>query len=198
MRSSSRLQRPAGVAGRADLDTVAEIITHAFASDPVWGPAFLDPTRSTDANGIWRAYLGSLMRFPWTWLSVGREEELPEPHWTSFDATLREHVGDVQAGAVVELFARFEAAHPTAEPHYYLSLLGTHPDHRGAGHGMRLLAENLERIDAERMPAYLESTNPGNDARYRRVGFEPVGSFEGFVPGSIITTMWRPARPRGS
>ncbi len=32
-----------------------------------------------------------------------------------------------------ELGRRFDAAHPRAEPHYYLSLLGTHPDHRGKG-----------------------------------------------------------------
>jgi len=92
------------------------------------------------------------------------------------------------------LFERFDAAHPHAEPHYYLSLLATHPDHRGAGHGMRLLAENLERIDQEGLPAYLESTNPANNDRYGRVGFEVVGSFEGFVPGSVITTMWRAAQ----
>jgi hypothetical protein len=56
------------------------------------------------------------------------------------------------------------------------------------------LADNLARIDAEGMAAYLESTNPANDARYGRVGFDVVGSFEGYVAGSIITTMWRPAR----
>jgi predicted GNAT family acetyltransferase len=92
------------------------------------------------------------------------------------------------------LFERFEANHPHHEPHYYLSLLGTHPDQRGAGHGMRLLADNLARIDDEGIAAYLESTNPANDARYQRVGFEVVGSFEGYLPGSVITSMWRPAR----
>jgi len=59
---------------------------------------------------------------------------------------------------------------------------------------MRLLADNLARIDAEKMPAYLESTNPANDARYGRVGFERIGAFEGYLPGTAITTMWRPAR----
>jgi len=68
------------------------------------------------------------------------------------------------------------------------------PDHRGHGHGMRLLAETLERIDAEGHPAYLESTNPANNARYEGVGFEARGSFEGYTPGSAVTTMWRPAR----
>jgi ribosomal protein S18 acetylase RimI-like enzyme len=111
-----------------------------------------------------------------------------------FIAIMREHLGDAGADRVVSLLGRFDAAHPRAEPHHYLSLLGTHPDHRGAGHGMRLLADNLERIDSEGMPAYLESTNPANNHRYGRVGFEVMGSFEGYLPGTAITTMWRPAR----
>ncbi len=101
------------------------------------------------------------------------------------------HDSSAQAGA-----AATRGGRPgyRSEPHHYLSLLGTHPDHRGAGHGMRLLADNLELIDGQGMPAYLESTNPADDARYGRLGFEPVGSFEGFLPGSTITALWRPAR----
>jgi len=191
------------VAGPGDLETVTTIITLAFAEDPVWGPAFARAPSPVARSSIWRSYLGALLRFPWTWLSAGDEaasvwvppgeEEMTDDQWDGFVALMREHLGP-DAGRVVALFERFEAAHPRDEPHYYLSLLGTHPDHRGAGHGMRLLADNLARIDAEGMPAYLESTNPGNDGRYGRLGFEAVGSFEGFVTGSVITTMWRPAR----
>jgi GNAT superfamily N-acetyltransferase len=94
---------------------------------------------------------------------------------------------------VAALHGRFEAAEP-AEPHFYLRVLGTHPNHRGHGHGMHLLADTLALVDAEGMPAYLESTNPANDARYGSVGFEATGTFEGYTPGSVITTMWRPAR----
>lgn len=59
---------------------------------------------------------------------------------------------------------------------------------------MQLLAHNLALIDYEHMPAYLESTNPANNDRYARVGFEPIGKFS--YPGgdAIVTTMWRPAR----
>ncbi len=67
----------------------------------------------------------------------------------------------------------FGEAHPHTEPHYYLSLLGNHQEHRGRGLGMALLRENLTRVDAQRMPAYLESTNPANDHRYQSVGFRP-------------------------
>jgi GNAT superfamily N-acetyltransferase len=94
----------------------------------------------------------------------------------------------------VELLGRFEAAHPRAEPHYFLTLFGTHPDHRGQGTGMRLLAHDLELIDAEHMPAYLESSNPANNRRYASVGFEPHGEFSYPGGGPVVTTMWRPAR----
>jgi ribosomal protein S18 acetylase RimI-like enzyme len=194
---------PARVAGPADLDTVTTIIARSFAADPVWGPAFAAAPGDPERTEIWRTYLAAVMRFPATWLSAGDEatsvwvppgeDELTDVQWDGFVEILRTHLGH-DADRVVALFERFDAAHPHDEPHYYLSLLGTHPDHRGAGHGMRLLAENLERIDTEGTAAYLESTNPANNDRYGRVGFEVVGGFEGFVPGSIIATMWRPAR----
>ena len=59
---------------------------------------------------------------------------------------------------------------------------------------MRLLAQNLELIDAEHRPAYLESSNPANDRRYASVGFEPIGEVSCPPDGAILTTMWRAAR----
>jgi ribosomal protein S18 acetylase RimI-like enzyme len=71
--------------------------------------------------------------------------------------------------------------------------LGTHRDHAGARLGTRLLEDSLARIDVERMPAYLESTNPANLRRYEALGFMPAGEF-GPTGGPVITTMWREAR----
>lgn len=42
--------------------------------------------------------------------------------------------------------------------------------------------------------AYLESSNPANDGRYARLGFEPVGQFSYPGDGPVVTTMWREAR----
>jgi len=204
--SSNPSTRRARVARPADLETVTTIVALSFAEDPVWGPAFGDAPGPEARSAIWRTYLAAAMRFPWTWLSAGDEatsvwfppgqDEMTADQWDGFVEVMREHLGDDGAVRVVALFERFDAAHPRAEPHYYLSLLGTHPDQRGAGHGMRLVADNLARIDTEGMPAYLESTNAANNDRYRGVGFEVVGSFEGHLPGSAITTMWRPAATR--
>lgn len=95
---------------------------------------------------------------------------------------------------VAELLHRFDQAHPRNERHYYLSLLGTRDEHRRRGLGMALLEENLARIDAERMPAYLESSNPDNNHRYESVGFGSVVSFRAPGDGPVVTGMWRKSR----
>lgn len=98
-----------------------------------------------------------------------------------------------QADVVLEAFERFEAAMP-AGAYWYLGLFGTHPAHRGRGVGMALLRENLAMIDAAHAPAYLESTNPVNDARYEAVGFAEHGGFEMPDGGPRVRTMWREPR----
>jgi GNAT superfamily N-acetyltransferase len=99
-----------------------------------------------------------------------------------------------RAAEILTLFDRLDNSHPDEPPHFYLSLLGTHPDHRGKGLGMALLADNLAKIDSEGVPAYLESSNPENDPRYERLGFARAGEFE--RPDGLLTcsTMWREPR----
>jgi ribosomal protein S18 acetylase RimI-like enzyme len=62
-----------------------------------------------------------------------------------------------------------------AEPHYYLFAIGTDPAWQNRGVGTALLEPGLARCDAERMPAYLESSNERNLPFYRRHGFETTG-----------------------
>jgi hypothetical protein len=57
------------------------------------------------------------------------------------------------------------------------------------------LAENLALIDAEGMPAYLESSNAAvNDARYEGLGFVRVGEFKRPDERLTVSTMWRDGR----
>jgi len=193
--------QPARLAGQADVETIAEIITRSFVDDPVWGPAYA-AALGEGPRAIWRLEVDAALRVGRTWLSAGDEAAavwLP-PGRTTFDAAemqaylafLAEVLGSGYE-RVAALHGRFEASEPP-EPHYYLSMLGTHPDHRGHGHGIRLLTETLARVDAEGMPGYLESTNPANNARYERLGFDVTGRFEGYTTGSVVTTMWRSAR----
>lgn len=196
----------------ADLDVVTAIVTLAFANDPLWARALARPDGRTDHHAAhWRLFVGGALRYPWTWIASdagavvagtaeavsvwippGAAELSPELE-AQVEQLIHERLGP-RAADYDEVLARFDAAHPRTEPHYYLSLLATHPDHRGKGIGMRLLGHDLALIDAEHMPAYLESTNPANDARYRGVGFEARGQFSFRGDGPVVTTMWRPAR----
>jgi ribosomal protein S18 acetylase RimI-like enzyme len=152
---------------------------------------------------FWRLLVEGALRYPETWITVEREATsiwIP-PGGTEMSAEQENRLGELVAEHLGsggdnyhELLARFDAAHPRDTPHYYLSLLGTHPQHRGHGIGMWLLAHDLALIDAEHLPAYLESSNPANIDRYRRLGFEPHGEFSYPGDGHVVTTMWRPAR----
>jgi len=180
---------------------VTETISLAFHDDPTWSWAFPDPARRQEQYAVlWRFMVAGALRYPWVlmteaceaaavWIPPGGTEVAEEDE-ARVGPLAEELVGD-RAGVVMELFALFEAARPRDTPHYYLSLLGTHPSCAGRGIGMALLAENLARIDRERMPAYLESSNPANNHRYQRHGFEAIGEF--YPPGSDtpVTTMWR-------
>ena len=191
-------------AGSSDLDAVVETIAVAFYNDPVWSFAFGDPTaRAAQFRRWWPLFVESALPYGWVrmlgqaetvavWMPPGRPELTPEAE-ARIPGLLDELLGD-RAPLVLRGLLQFEAAHPHDEPHYYLSFVATHDDHRGRGIGERLLAQNLELIDAEHLPAYLESSNPKNLTRYERLGFRPRSDFD-FAPGGpTVTTMWRPAR----
>ncbi len=185
------------VAGPADAVQMAAVLAAAFIEDPTWSWAFPDPAMR---RRYWQVCVAGALQYRWSFRTAGFEAVsiwIP-PGGTEFRAEdeqrlpqlLTELVGR-RATEVAELVRRFDAAHPRREAHYYLSLLGTATEHRGRGLGMALLQENLARIDAEGMPAYLESSNPGNNHRYESLGFVPVASFQAPGDGPTVTGMWR-------
>ena len=107
--------------------------------------------------------------------------------------TLIERVvpADKQAdlGAVVEQMGQY---HPH-EPHWYLAVLGVDASRQGRGLGSVIMKHALARVDAEHLPAYLESSNPRNIPFYERHGFEVIGRIQaGATPA--VTPMLRRAR----
>ena len=201
--STGYLPVPARVAGPADIDAMVDTLTTAFFDDPLWAPVFPDPDRrAVQTAALWRFSVTSALRYPWTlvtdavesvavWIPPGEDEVAPGEE-DALRAVLEEQAGPAVAAETMEVLDRFDAARP-GEPHFYLTLLGTHDDHRGKGLGMGLLAENLARIDALGAPAYLESSNPANIRRYERAGFAAHEQLA-FASGQVVTTMWRPAR----
>ncbi len=87
------------------------------------------------------------------------------------------------------------SVHPS-EPHWYLAVLGVHPDWQGKGVGAALLRRGLGRADADGLPAYLETDKVTSEEIYAHFGFEVQRrvAFDSGCPSS--TTMWRPRRDR--
>jgi len=83
-----------------------------------------------------------------------------------------------------------EKKHPH-EPHFYLGVLGTDPDHQGRGVGTELMRPVLERCDRERIPAYLESSKERNVPLYERNGFQVTEVFTIPRGGPPVWLMWR-------
>jgi GNAT superfamily N-acetyltransferase len=190
------------VAQRGDVERATETVTLAFATDPVWSVALARADGTTDHHApYWRRFVAASIGQGGAWLLDGGAAvavwvppggaELSEAANAELAEFARAELGEAGARQLAELFERFEANHPHDAPHAYLSLLATHPDHRGRGIGQTLLAENLAAWDAAGVPAYLESTNPANDHRYERAGFRRVGGFTAVRDSAPISTMWR-------
>jgi len=194
-----RMTETARVATPADIDAIVAVLTTAFSGDPLWGPVF---QHRGPAAPMWRIFATSALRYPWTLVTPGVESaaiwippggaELTDDEVDRVRQELTDGAGAAVAKEVMEIFDLFEAARP-GDPHCYLSLLGTHDDHRGKGLGMGLLAESLVRIDELGVPAYLESSNPANNLRYERLGFAARDRITA-PSGHIVTTMWRTAQ----
>jgi GNAT superfamily N-acetyltransferase len=188
-------------ATNADAEQLTELFALAFNRDPTWSWAFPDGDRRLGQHrALWGLFLHSALSYQWVWLTADGgaaalwippgKSELTTEDEDRVEPLLREHLGG-HADAVLTLMERFEAHHPRDVPHYYLSLLGTHPDHRGQGKGMGLLAANLATIDAAGLPTYLESSNRANDHRYARLGYAQIGEFAAPGGGPTIACMWR-------
>lgn len=91
-----------------------------------------------------------------------------------------------------KLEKKMDRARP-AEPHWYLGVVGAHPDARGQGVGSALLAHRLATVDRLDAPAYLEASTPRSAALYARFGFVVTGVDTAFPEGMRPVPMWRAA-----
>lgn len=189
---------------RADLPAVVETLSGAFYDDPLtrWllGEAdgyaarleqwmrfavetglahgHLYATDAQRAAAVWSAPDSSLFDGPWgqqlAELLVGLLGESALPRMKSL------------AVATVDAHAE--------EPHFYLFLLGSHPDAQRSGLGSTLLVPVLEKCDAEGIAVHLESSNPRNLPFYQRHGFEVVCEKSLEPGGPVVHPMRRAPR----
>jgi GNAT superfamily N-acetyltransferase len=75
--------------------------------------------------------------------------------------------------------------------HFLVMLFAVSPARQRAGLGRRLMSEALARADADRIPAFLWTSNPDNLPYYRSHGYDVIG--ESSIPGGARS--WYMERP---
>jgi GNAT superfamily N-acetyltransferase len=106
------------------------------------------------------------------WLPPGTEPDEDE-----LVSVIKNTVHTSRRDALYMLIEQMGRCHPTV-PHWYLPFVGVEPLHQGRGLGAVLLQRVLRHCDVQRLPAYLESTNPRNIPFYQRLGFKSVGRIQ--------------------
>jgi ribosomal protein S18 acetylase RimI-like enzyme len=100
-------------------------------------------------------------------------------------------VGLARVSRILALQAAIDAHHPVGRPYAYLWFLGVRPEAQGMGVGSRLLAVATRRLDAQGLPAYLETQTERNVGLYRRHGFEVTAEFRPRADSPPMWGMWR-------
>jgi ribosomal protein S18 acetylase RimI-like enzyme len=186
-------------ASAADEAGVISVITLAFGGDPMARWSMRDPARFLAAMpDVVRAFGGAGFAHDSVYCTEGcTAAAMWLPPGVGPDS---ERLGELITGAappeimpdLERVFAEMERFHPS-EPHWYLPLIGVDPASQGQGLGSALMRHALQRVDADGMPAYLESSNPRNIPLYQRHGFEILGTIQvGSSPQ--LVPMRRPPR----
>jgi GNAT superfamily N-acetyltransferase len=165
----------------ADEDRAIATLTIAFSSDPIarW---FLPDAgryltywpktvRALGGNAFAAGTADSISESGgvalWLPPDVGSDDE-------ALAAIAIEAVPEPDQEEVFGLLEQMGDYHPT-ERHWYLPLMGVDAAKQSCGLGSALLRHAAERCDRDRLPAYLEATNPRNRRLYSGHGFEELG-----------------------
>ncbi|HSM52609.1 MAG TPA: GNAT family N-acetyltransferase [Erythrobacter sp.] len=187
------------IAKQQDRVKLIQTAVLAFVTDPMarWisdrAAPFLEATgnffdafggRAFEHGTAWTANDGQAVAM---WLSPGTE-----PDGERMVAILEQYASPERFEEMMIVLGQMEHFHPREE-HWYLPIIGCDPLYLGQGLGGMLMKTALERIDADGLPAYLESSNPRNVSLYERHGFEVIGEIQhGSSP--TMLPMYRPAR----
>lgn len=194
----------------ADLDTAARALSEAFADDPViaWLTGGTDPAdvAARALPGFFSVSVRAGLLRGSSRVAVADGQVVGAALWNPPDV---EFFGDAQitdlvAGAteafapggmdrMMALGAMVSERHPDDRPHFYLSNIGVMATARSGGVGAQLVTPLLDRLDADGIGAYLESSNPRNLSFYERLGFTELWT-DSPAGGPPMTGMWRDPR----
>jgi len=179
-------------AGNTNEERLVDTIVMAFAADPAVRWMYPDPHQYlAHFPDFVRAFAGKSFEFGTAevvnsfacaalWLPPG-----VQPDESTIMGVLQRRLSEQQLPEMFQLLEQMAAHHPN-EPHWYLPLMGVDPSQQGRGCGSTLLRRSLARCDRDRLPAYLEATNPRNAALYERFGFKRIGRIQAGSSPEII------------
>jgi GNAT superfamily N-acetyltransferase len=177
----------------ADRDRVVDTVVAAFHADPAFRFFFPDEDSYPAYAAQFTGYLfDRRVRLGTVWVALdGAVAALWDPpaNEAAADAPPGNGVAASLPADVLERINRYDSAvHGMLpdEPHWYLGVLATRPDHAGRRFGRRLMAAGVTTAHAEGLPACLETTNPGNVELYRREGWEVLDH----VAGRDVPDTW--------
>ncbi|MCU1453936.1 MAG: GCN5-related N-acetyltransferase [Acidimicrobiales bacterium] len=189
------------VATTADLPVIGRVLAAAFEDDPVWN--WLVPSRDVwghQASSYFArdaqqriAHGGVLMDAEATGAALWAPPDL----WKATPGGILREVAPAlrlfrhRLPRALRTLTYMEQRHPKQPPHWYLAVLGTHPDQQGKGVGSALIRHVLDRCDEEGLPAYLESSKERNVPFYARHGFEAGEPIQLPGGGPPVWPMWR-------
>jgi ribosomal protein S18 acetylase RimI-like enzyme len=184
-RSTERMLPQVSTATAIDADQarVVALVVSAFAADPAARWMYPD-ARSYDAHFPefvkafgGRAFAsGTVHRIgdvaAALWLPPGAH-----PYDDAVTGLIRRTTPAHQQPALFELFEQMGSYRPPGL-HWHLPLIAVHPGSQRQGYGAALLRHALKACDEQRLPAYLESSNPENIPLYQRHGFAVLGTIQ--------------------
>lgn len=171
-------------ASASEQDRAISVIVLAFSTDPMarwtypdshdylaYFPQFVKAFGGSSfqhGTGYYvDGYLGAALWLP---PDVGPQED-------EMMAILQRSVPEQRHSELFSVMEQMGHYHPR-EPHWYLPLIGVDPTIQNKGYGSALLEHALSACDREKLPAYLESSNPRNIPLYERHGFEVIGTIQ--------------------
>ncbi len=172
---------------RRELARLCNALAHAFLNDPISVYLFPEPgNRLRRLASNYRAVIPMLTREGAFYcdpeLRAAAVWQAPSPRrpnaWQRGLFNLRIIAMMRSALGRGQILAETMQKTHLKEPHWYLGILGTHPEVQGRGIGSSLLAPILERCDAEGVLAYLESSKSSNIPFYQRHGFQVTGEIQ--------------------
>jgi GNAT superfamily N-acetyltransferase len=84
---------------------------------------------------------------------------------------------------------------PPMEPFYQLVGFGVLPHLQGLGIGQKLLKYQLDILDKQGIPTYLEASTPYyGKGVYAKFDYQPVGELMVFTDTAVLYPLWRPAK----